>query len=342
MTKTNIAPPGLAVIGCGAWGRNHVKTAAALGALRGVRDTNPDKASAAAAAAGVPTLGFDDILNDDAISGVIIATPDDSHSPLALDALNAGKHVFVEKPMATSVADAVRLVDLAKRNGRVLMAGHILLYHPGFLHLCGLVQGKALGEIRHITCQRLHLARRLKRHALWDLAPHDISMVLTLNGKLPTVVRAQAETPVPGVPPQLVRISLSFENAPSADISVSAIHPVKLHQITLAGSDAFAVFDDTRDWHEKVSVIRPGLGAYGRDDRPSGTAPALEAVALQADEPLKAEVRSFLDAIGGGPMPPSHGGEGLAVVQVLAAAEESLATGEAVSLDRNHHGALET
>ena len=333
MTKAEQVPPGLAVIGCGAWGRNHVRTAASLGALRGVRDINLDKASAAAESAGVPALGFDDIMNDDAISGVVIATPDGTHSRLALNALNAGKHVLVEKPMATSVTKGAALVGIAREKGLILMTGHILLYHPGFLTLRGLVQNQELGEVRHISCKRLHLAGGRKRHALWDLAPHDVSMILALTGRMPAKVQAQAGAPLPGVPPQLVSIFLDFEDGLSADISISAIHPVKLHQITVAGTDAFGVFEDSRDWNDKISLIRPGLEAGGQ----GSAAPAVEAVPLDAadaTEPLKAEIQAFVDAIGGGPMPPSHAGEGLAVVQVLAAAENSMETGEAVTLDR--------
>jgi predicted dehydrogenase len=337
MTNAEPASPGIAVIGCGAWGRNHVRSAAELGVLRAVYDADTATAQAAALSAGVGARDLDDILGDADISGIVVATPDRSHAELGMKALGTGKSVLLEKPMATSVGDGVALVDLARDKGLVLMTGHILLYHPGFLGLCGLVRDRALGPLRHISCKRLHLARGAKRHALWDLAPHDLSMILELTGAMPTEIRAQAGAPIPGAPPQLVSLSLTFADGPSADISVSAIHPVKLHQITVAGADAFAVFDDTLGWDEKLSLIRPGLES-GDQAAPTKA----EYLPLEPDEPLKAEIRSFLKAMAGGPTPPSHGGEGLAVVQILAAAERSMESGKSVILDRMHPVTLET
>jgi predicted dehydrogenase len=131
---------------------------------------------------------------------------------------------------------------------------------------------------------------------------------------------------------------LTYPDGLSADISLSAIHPVKLHQITVAGTAAFGVFEDSQDWQDKVTVIRPGLGESGN----TGGTPVSETVPLEADEPLRLEIEAFLEAIAGGPPPPSNGREALDVVRVLAAAERSLTTGNAVTLDRTAHDNLET
>jgi len=338
MTETGQAPPLIAVIGCGAWGRNHVRTLAALGALGAVHDADPSVAADAAKSADVTPRGLDDILSDPVIAGIVIATPDASHADIATQALNAGKHVLVEKPLATSVTDGVALSALARDKGRTLMAGHILLYHPGFLQLRDMAQSGALGEVRHIASKRLHIARGAPRHALWDLAPHDISMILAITGRLPATVRAQSSAPLADAPPQQVNLMLTFEGGPSADIALSAIHPLKLHQFTVSGTDAFGIFEDSRDWEEKVSVIRPGLGGCGQ----GVAAPVLEARSLQPEEPLRLEIQAFLDAMGGGPPPPSSAAEALPVVRVLGAAQEALDSGDMVILDSTAHDHLET
>jgi predicted dehydrogenase len=337
MTRAFQDRPGIAVIGCGAWGRNHVRTLAALGILSAVHDADPLAARDAAELGGVPGLALEEILRDGTVSGVVIATPDATHAGIAARALEAGKHVLVEKPLAMSPADGAKLAALAGAAGLTLMAGHILLYHPGFLRLRDLVRDGTLGTVRHISSTRHHIARGAPRHALWDLGPHDVSMVLELTGALPESVHALAAAPLHDAPPQQVDMLLSFASGVSADISLSAIHPVKLHQITVAGSAAYGVFEDSLDWDEKVTVIRPGL----EDPRP-GAAPRREPEALGAAEPLRREIEAFLGAIEGGRAPASEVSEAVRVVVVLAAAEHSLTSGRTVILDRTGHDNLET
>lgn len=338
MTILGQAPPAIAVVGCGAWGRNHVRTLAALGALRAVHDADSNTATETARSAQVVARGLEEILEDPEIGGIVIATPDATHADLATRALDAGKHVLVEKPLATSVSDAIALAALAKRKERTLMAGHILLYHSGFLQLRRMVQSGSLGDILHIASKRLHMARGAPRHALWDLAPHDVSMVLAITGRLPSTIRAQAATPLADAPPQQVNLLLTFEDGPSADIALSAIHPVKLHQLTVAGTDAFGIFEDSRDWKEKVFSIRPGLGA-----EVPGAAPFIsEPSPLQPEEPLLIEIKEFISAMDGGSPPPSGTAEAVDVIRVIGAAQESLDSGTTVILDNTPHDTLET
>lgn len=326
------------MIGCGAWGRNHVRTLVALGALRAVHDADPAAQGDAAQAGGVPASGLAQILGDPAIAGIVIATPDATHAEIAARALEAGKHVLVEKPLAMSVEDGRKLASLAREANLTLMAGHILLYHPGFLGLCDIARAGRLGEVRHISSKRHHIARGAPRHALWDLGPHDVSMVLELAGCLPAAVRTFATAPIEGAPPQQVNILLSFADGLSADISLSAVHPVKLHQITLAGTEAYGVFEDSLGWEEKLMIIRPGL-----EEPEAGAGSAKrEPVALVAAEPLRLEIEAFLAAIAGGPAPASGAEEALDVVRVLAAAAESLKSGRMVTLDRTGHDNIET
>ena len=320
MTETTVPTPGVAVIGCGAWGRNHVRTLGKLGALAAVSDADPDAARAAGKEAGVPAIAPDDVFGDQAIAGVVIAVPDALHARIARQALAAGKHVLVEKPMATTVADAEALAAEAERRGLVLMVGHILRYHPAFVRLNALATAGDLGRLRHIAAKRLHIARGAPRHALWDLCPHDVSMILALAGRMPARVRAFVGAFAAPQVPQTGAVMLDFGDGLTADIAFSAIHPVKLHQITVAGSEAQGVFEDSRGWEEKLALYRPGLG------RP-GEVPAREAVAVAPAEPLAEEARCFLAAMAGGPQPPSGAAEGMRVVRVLAAAARSLESG---------------
>lgn len=314
--------PRVAVIGCGAWGRNHVRTYAALGALGAVCDASTEAVCAAAEAAGVPARPVEDVLTDTAIDGVVIAAPDALHAKIAAQALAAGKHVLVEKPMAMTVADAEQIAKTARRDGRVLMVGHILRYHAAFQALEALVRDGRLGTVRHLESKRLHVAGGAPRHVLWDLAPHDVSMMLALAGRLPETVRAFAAAEIAEGRPQTATLALDFGGGLTGGITLSDIHPVKLHQIVVAGTVAQAVFEDSRGWDEKLALYRPGLGAAGQ-------APAREALPLRPGEPLADEARAFLAAIAGGPAPVTDAAEGLWVVRVLAAAARAIATGAA-------------
>lgn len=319
MSSKTGAQPRVAVAGCGAWGRNHVRTFQALGALAAVSDASADAAEAAAAASGVPARAWNDILQDRAIDAVVIAAPDALHAEMGRAALAAGKHALVEKPMAMSVADAEAMAAAARVKGLVLMTGHILRYHAGFRRLQDLVRDGAVGRPRHISARRLHLAPGAPRHALWDLGPHDLSMILALAGGLPCTVRA-AYTAAAGDVPQAGMMALDFGDGLTSEVTFSAIAPVKLHQITVAGDMAQAVFEDSRPWPEKLALFRPGLQI-------PRVAPAREAVALDSGEPLAEEARAFLAAIGGGAQPPSVADEAIPVIRVLAAAARAAASG---------------
>ena len=310
--------PGVAVIGCGAWGRNHVRTFNALGRLAAVADASAEAAEAAAAAAGVPARGFDGILSDDTIGAVVIATPDALHADMARRALEAGKHVLVEKPMALSVADAEALAETADKYSRVLMTGHILRFHTGFRRLLDELPG--LGTIHHIAARRLHLAGGAPRHALWDLGPHDLSMILAITGELPRRVAAEVQCETAPGKPQTGYMALEFAGGISAVIAFSNIQPVKLHQLCVAGADGQIVFEDSKPWAEKLALYRPGL-------EQTGTAPRREAIGLEPGEPLAEEARAFIGAMEGGPMPPAGAKEAIPVIRVLAAAERAARSG---------------
>ena len=183
----------VAVVGCGYWGRNLVRNFARLGALGVVADTVPGRADEAAHKYDVPALAYAEALADPSISAVVLATPAEQHAEMALKALAAGKHVFVEKPLALAVGDGERVLRAAKAVGRRVMVGHLLQYHPAFLKLLELTQAGELGRLQYIYSNRLNLGRiRRGENVFWSFAPHDISMILALAGEAPARVRASA------------------------------------------------------------------------------------------------------------------------------------------------------
>jgi len=181
----------VAVIGCGAWGKNLVRNFAELGALEAIVDPHRETVEALVARHGGRALSFEEALASPTIRGVAIVTQPSRHHALARQALEAGKHVFVEKPIALDMAEARDLAALAARTGRTLMVGHILQYHPAFLTLKALVREGRLGRLRRIQANRLNLgAVRREEDVLWCLAPHDVSMILSLIGAAPSRVAA--------------------------------------------------------------------------------------------------------------------------------------------------------
>lgn len=313
----------VAAVGCGAWGKNHVRTHAAIGSLAAVVDPVPGVAEAHAATYGVEARTFGEVLADPAIVGVVIAAPAADHARLAIAALEAGKHVFVEKPLALTVADAEQVVAAAESADRVLMVGHLLQYHPAFLALRDLVAEGRLGDLRYLYSNRLNLGQfRQEENSLWSFAPHDLSMLLTLVGEEPDEVWATGAAYLSTNVADVTTTHLSFASGPRAHVFVSWLHPFKEQRLVVVGSDAMAVFDDLNDWPEKLVLFDHGVDwsqGRPRPERAEGVP-----VALDQTEPLRVECEHFLSCIEHGEVPRTDGREGLRVLRVLAQAQESL------------------
>jgi predicted dehydrogenase len=312
------------VVGCGAWGRNLVRNFAELGVLAGVADRNEARGREAAEAHGVPMLALEEALADPAVAGLCIATQPSTHHAIGMAALAAGKHLLVEKPLTLDRAEAEALAREAEARGLVLMVGHILRYHPAFRRLAALVHEGVLGPIRRIHASRLNLgAVRAEEGALWCLAPHDVSMILALAGRMPESVAGFAEHVLGRAPADTATVRLGFGGGLTAMIQVSWLHPVKEHRLSVIGTDAMAVFDDTKAWAEKLVLYRHRVGpdlSIARGEP--------EPVAVPEGEPLKEECRAFLAAIAEGRRPASDAAEALAVMDVLARAEAAMAAPE--------------
>ncbi|MDQ4071015.1 MAG: aminotransferase class I/II-fold pyridoxal phosphate-dependent enzyme [Actinomycetota bacterium] len=315
-------PPGVAVVGCGRWGRHLVRTFARLGALRAVVDIDRSTAAEMSARYRVPALDLDAALADPAVAAVAIATPAASHAELTGPALDAGRHVLVEKPLALDVPTAERLWARAERAGLVLMAGHLLRYHPAFVRLHALAGEGSLGPVRQIHATRRSLGRvRAQENVVWSFAPHDVSMILALTGELPETVQAAAGAELGGRPAS-VTATLGFPSGTRGELQVSWAHPVKEQRLVVVGEQAMAVFDDRQPWASKLVVHHHRVDWSGSQAQPvPGDA---ETILVPEREPLEAECDHFLACMVEGTRPRTDGGEATRVLRVLEAVERAL------------------
>jgi UDP-2-acetamido-3-amino-2,3-dideoxy-glucuronate N-acetyltransferase len=328
MTSIEAQHPRVAVIGCGYWGRNLVRNMAALGALGAVYDVDAAVAGRMAADYRVPMRSWRDILADQTLPGVAIAAPAAQHFALAREALGAGKDVFVEKPLSLRAPDAEELCRIAAKDGRILMVGHVLHYHPAFLKLKELVDAGALGRLQYIYSNRLNLGKiRREEDILWSFAPHDISMILSLVGREPESVTAIGANYLHEQIADVTTTHIGFADGTRAHIFVSWLHPYKEQKLVLVGDAGMAVFDDGQAWPRKLSLYRHRI--EWRGGVPEPTKAEGEGIALEEAEPLRAECAHFLDCIARRVQPRTDGQEGLRVLRVLERARDALAQGQA-------------
>jgi predicted dehydrogenase len=316
--------PKVAVVGCGAWGKNVARCFAELGALAALVDHHPERANALADLHGARPVPLEAALADPAIAGIAVATQPSTHREIAEAALAANKHLLVEKPLTLDRAGSEILVRDAEARGRVLMVGHIIRFHPAFAALHRLVADGALGRLRRIHASRLNLgAIRAEEDALWCLAPHDVSMILALAGESPVSVAGFDERPLDRAPADAATLRLGFPSGLTAAIQVSWLHPRKEHRLSVVGTEAMAVFDDTAPWGEKVTLYRHRVTPELRIERGEP-----EPVPVEPGEPLKEECRHFLRCMETGERPLTDGAEALAVVDVLVRAEAAIRSTE--------------
>lgn len=316
--------PSVALVGAGQWGKNLARNFADLGALASVTDHSPERAREIASAVGVPVRSWEEVLADDECPAVAIAAPAADHAALAMAAIDAGKHVFVEKPLALDPDEGEALVAEAERRRSTLMVGHLLHYHPAFLRLQSLVAEGTLGRLQYLYSTRLNLGRfRREENILWSFAPHDISMILALVGEEPSSVEATGSSYLHPEIPDVTITNLGFPNGVRGHVFVSWLHPYKEQRLVVVGSEAMAVFDDGRPWSDKLLLYRHRID--WRDGSPHPSRAEAEAVPLEEAEPLRAECQHFLSAVASGTRPRTDGREALGVLRVLSAAQRSMA-----------------
>ena len=312
----------VAVIGCGYWGKNLVRNFGEIGALAAISDADPQAREQAMEANGVPHREVDDIMGDKAIDAVVIATPADTHHALALQALEAGKHVFIEKPIALTLEDAREIVDLACDRKRTLMVGHLLQYHPAFIKLKQMVKDDAIGELRYIYSRRLNIGKlRVHENVLWSFAPHDISMILSLVGHEPDHVVGFAGNFLTETVSDFATVQMEFPSRIKAHVEVSWLNPTKEQRLTVIGDKGMIVFDDRASWDEKLTIYRHRAEIV--KGFPVLEPAAGEHVAVPEGEPLRSECEHFLRFIETGETPFTVGAEAIAVLRVLRAGDAS-------------------
>ena len=321
--RTALTNPRVAVIGCGHWGKNLVRNFSELGGLVAVHDPEPAIASKMSAEFRVPAMAWTEVLASRDVQAVAIAAPAVLHYKLASEALAAGKHVFVEKPIAVDVAEAAELCATADKRGLTLMVGHLLQYHPAFLRLKELVGEGALGRLQYVYSNRLNLGKiRREENALWSFAPHDISMILSLVGAEPEHVTATGANYLHGKVADVTTTHLTFADGTQAHVFVSWLHPFKEQKLVAVGDRAMAVFDDGQPWASKLVIYRHQIN--WRDGIPQPMKAEGEPVPLKEAEPLKLECTHYLDSLRHGTRPRTDGYEGLRVLRVLQAAQEDM------------------
>ena len=325
--------PNIAVVGCGYWGKNIVRNLHALGALSHVCECSPAGRQLARELAPGARIAddVDQALADPSVAGVMIATPAATHFDQVSRALKAGKHVFVEKPLALAVDQGRRLVELARDHRRVLMVGHLLEYHPAVVRLCQLVRDGVLGRIQYIYSNRLNLGKiRREENILWSFAPHDVAVIIRLTGQLPFEVVATGGSYVQPNVADVTVSNLLFDNGVRAHVFVSWLHPYKEQRLVVVGSEKMAVFNDTDPEHKLVLFHQKVDWIEGQPVPVKGEP---EPVPVESEEPLRLECQHFLDCIADRRRPLTDGESGVRVLLVLQAAQRSMITqGEPVRL----------
>ena len=264
------------------------------------------------------TADFDDLLNDDALDAVVIATPVPTHADLAMRVLSAGKHCFVEKPLAQSEEQAKAVVKAAEAADRVLMVGHLLEYHPGIQRLAEIVKAGELGELRYIYSNRLNLGKdRPDENALWSLGVHDLSVILMLADEEPFNWDVMGESYLRPNVEDVVFALMRFNSGLLAHMHLSWLDPHKERRFTVVGSKRMATFDDM-EIERKLTIYDKGFdedySSYGEYIARSGD---IYSPRVSNEEPLRVECMHFLDCIRDGSEPRTGAESALRVVRVL-------------------------
>jgi len=323
----------LAVIGCGYWGPNLIRNFRSLSDVRLKIVCDKDKNRLEHMKNLYPdietTTNFEDILKDDSIHAVGIATPVFTHHKLAKACLNAGKHTFVEKPLASSSEECNDLIKIAKEKSLILMVGHVFIYTPPVIAIKEYIKSGELGDVFYISTRRLNLGLFQKDiNVAWDLATHDIAIILYLLEENPVSVNCQGKAHINPNIEDITTISLNFNSTRYATIQSSWIDPHKIRDVTIVGSKKMIVYDDTHPL-EKIKVFDKRVLAPPHYDtfaefQYSYHYGDIHIPYLKQVEPLKAECQDFIDCIKTGKKSLASGENGLEVVKILEAANKSL------------------
>jgi predicted dehydrogenase len=325
----------IGVIGAGYWGPHLIRNASEIAGVRlaGIADLSAERLLALRTRyPGVPmTQNYRELLTD-ATDAVIIATPVRTHHKLALEALRAGKHVLVEKPLTCTSSEALSLIRLAEQNGLALMVGHTFEYNPAVIALRDIIRRGDIGQVLYVDAARLNLGQfRHDVNVLWDLAPHDISVMNFLLAAEPTHVSARGSMCIHPHQHDVAYLELRYPDAIMGHIHVSWLEPAKVRRFTVVGDEKMVVYNDVAT-EEKLriydkGVIKSSSSGDFADFQLSYRYGGVSIPAIPNGEPLKIEITHFVDCIRHGEVPQSDGWSGLRVTRVLEAADKSLTNG---------------
>jgi predicted dehydrogenase len=321
----------IAVVGAGAWGKNHIRVFSELPnvRLKYVCDSDPSKLAFVRKAhpQSQTVENLKPILQDPEVRGVVVASSAISHYPLSKEILLAGKDVLVEKPMALNEKDAEEMLEIAEKKDRIFMVGHLLIYHSVVDRLKEMISSGELGKIHYIYTQRVNLGViRQDENALLSFAPHDLSVILHLIEEKPVVVSAHGESYIQNGIEDVVFLSLRFSDGKMANVHLSWLDPHKLRKITIVGSRKMAVFDDM-EASEKLKIYDKGVRSPSYDTYGEYLSLRFGDITIpnvKMVEPLRAEAEHFIHCIESRGEPKTDGRDGLEVVRILIAAQESL------------------
>jgi len=315
----------IAVVGAGYWGKNLVRNYYELGVLHTVCDkisTTLEQFKKAYPQIQICNR-YSELLRNPEITSLVLSLPAELHYTCAKQALQSGKHVFVEKPLALNIKEAEELVKLAEDNNRILMVGHLTQYHPAFTKLKEMVTKGELGKIYYIYSNRLSLGKfRNSENSLWSFAPHDISMILSLCNEDPCFVTATAGNYLHKEIADVTVTHLKFHKGVNAHIFVSWLHPFKEQKLVVVGKERMAVFSDTENWEKKLVLYSHSITWNNGIPTPIKADPQM--IALDQSEPLKNECLHFIDCVKHNKKPITDGHEGLRVLNVLAQAQHCI------------------
>jgi predicted dehydrogenase len=339
-----VKPFRAAVVGLGYWGPNLVRNLFELTEVEVAYVCDLDQERLARTTRRYPsitaTTRYDEVLADESVDGVLIATPVSTHHPLAAAALEVGKHVFVEKPLAASSSEALELIALAEKNGLVLMPGHTFLYSPPVNTIRSIIESGELGEIYFVSTSRVNLGlHQADVSVAWDLGPHDFSILRYWFEQTPTHARAISRACVLPEVPDVAFIDLEYASGTIAHVELSWLAPSKLRRTTIVGSEKMVVYDDTGTEPVRVfdsGVTLPNPETFGEYRLTYRTGDIISP-RVDAREPLGLELADFVAAARNGGTPRSSAELGLEVVKMVEAVDTSLAQGGA----RVEVGALE-
>jgi predicted dehydrogenase len=310
-------PPRVAVLGCGYWGSNHVRTLKSLGALYAVSDANSARAEGFASEQDCLAIPPDEVAARDDVDAIVLALPPQYHTDYAIRAVENGKDVLVEKPIALTVVDAERSVAAAHKHSRLFMSGHVLRFHPAFVKLKALIDGAELGEVKYIHSHRLGLGKfHTENDALWDLAPHDLSMILAITGTAPVEVRGEGAALLDHLS-DFAHLHMRFPNGLRSHLFTSRLNPYRERRLTVVGTKAMAVFDDVEPWGRKLAVYRHAV--WQDSGQWAFTANEPTYIPVEEGMPLTRELEHFLTCIETRQTPLTSGEEAIDVLKILTA-----------------------